>query len=173
MAATATDTPVVICETQFAAAANNDANVVSGIGFGAALNTSSPLIYGGLLLNVQTGATANIGNLTATQRSIVITHEIGHVLGLGHSSYAPALMYFSVGTKSNLSLSKDDWDGMAYLYPRDEVGQTDLTAGCGQIKNSNTPSQNGKLIFLLMLLPLIWLSFLRRRVRVSSSISKY
>ncbi len=49
----------------------------------------------------------------------VVCHELGHVLGLGHSSYTAATMYayMNYGDDSKRTLHFDDIDGLCYLYP--------------------------------------------------------
>lgn len=48
----------------------------------------------------------------------VVAHELGHVLGLGHSSNAAATMYYalSFGNDSKRTLHQDDINGICYLY---------------------------------------------------------
>jgi hypothetical protein len=48
----------------------------------------------------------------------VVTHEIGHVVGLGHSSYESAVMYSSskVGDTSKRKLKNDDINGICSIY---------------------------------------------------------
>ena len=49
----------------------------------------------------------------------VLTHQIGHALGLGHSRDTTATMYF-YGTASSIrSLSADDAAGARFLWPKD------------------------------------------------------
>lgn len=47
----------------------------------------------------------------------VLTHEIGHVLGLGHSSDRTATMFATSSGLRWRSLEKDDQDGVCALYP--------------------------------------------------------
>lgn len=49
----------------------------------------------------------------------VLTHEVGHFLGLGHSDAIDASMYpfYEPGTTEIRSLSKDDETGICVLYP--------------------------------------------------------
>jgi len=52
----------------------------------------------------------------------LITHEMGHVLGLGHSQFAYASMYWLPGMADTRCrrLTSDDKAGMRSLYPRSE-----------------------------------------------------
>ncbi len=154
----ALDTPVVICSSAFTADVSTptspaDGNSIAGVGF-ANTDSNGNLNYGGLVLNVESGKRADITITSESAKSLVIAHEIGHMLGLGHSSFEPALMYYSIGTKTNLSLAKDDWDGISYLYPRDELSKTNLAAGCGLVKNQPSSSAQGLIVLLLLLCPL-------------------
>lgn len=165
----AVDTPVVICDSQFSANLSTsdspvDANLISGVGFAVA-SQSQNITYGGLILNLQSGATASLPQLNQTQQNVVIAHELGHMLGLGHSSAESALMYYSVGRKENFSLSKDDWDGLSYLYPRDELAQTNLAAGCGLVKNgkSSLPFWPSTWLLLIPLFSYAWLRMKNRK----------
>jgi hypothetical protein len=49
----------------------------------------------------------------------VCAHEFGHNLGLGHSSYQQATMYYAInyGDDSKRTLYSDDINGIDYLYP--------------------------------------------------------
>lgn len=59
------------------------------------------------------------GASSAIDIQAVVTHEIGHQLGLDHSSDPNATMYYATGA-GNLgprSLHSDDISGLCYLYP--------------------------------------------------------
>jgi Matrixin len=51
----------------------------------------------------------------------IITHEMGHFLGLAHSTIATATMYarYTPGSTSMATLSADDIDGICSIYPPD------------------------------------------------------
>lgn len=69
-----------------------------------------------------------------------IAHELGHAIGLGHSSVKEALMYYSTGT-INKALHQDDIDGISYLYPNEKkIGG--LGGACGTVEDF--PKSNGK-----------------------------
>ncbi|KAJ9683511.1 hypothetical protein PVL29_019192 [Vitis rotundifolia] len=57
------------------------------------------------------GAVANSIDLQT-----VATHEIGHLLGLGHSSVEAAIMYPSISRGATKGLNQDDIDGIRALY---------------------------------------------------------
>jgi hypothetical protein len=61
------------------------------------------------------------GNPIWTEMDVenIATHELGHSLGLGHTSYSDATMYAyaNYGETKKRSLHWDDIDGIEYLYP--------------------------------------------------------
>jgi hypothetical protein len=124
--------PIIYCDTAFQANAGVSADSIPG--YAAAQNmTASGQLQGGLLvLNFQTGARANVRTLGSTSASIILAHEMGHVLGFGHSSDTNALMYYSTGPSRSLVLGQDDINVLSYLYPRQEPGQGGFL-GCGTV----------------------------------------
>ena len=124
--------PIIYCDTNFSADSGEDANSIPG--FASSQNmTSTGKLQGGLLvLNFQSGASANLQTLSKTESEIVLAHEMGHVLGLGHSSDTNALMYYQTNPNRNLVLAQDDINAITYLYPRSEPGKGGFL-GCGTI----------------------------------------
>lgn len=94
-----------------------------------------------------------------TQNIAVLAHEIGHALGLGHSSDPVALMYYAVGNKTQERLTMDDRDGITYLYPHEKK----VPASCGSIAlignndNNGGSGGSGPLSFLVGLLGILFL----------------
>lgn len=128
--------PTIICSANFSTDTGIAAN--SGIpGLAGAFNiTSAGRIQGGLLvLNVQSGDNANITTMNSTVVAIIVAHEMGHILGLGHSGDTTAMMYYDASAKAALSLAQDDVDGISYLYPRQEP--RDKVFGCGTLSDIN------------------------------------
>jgi hypothetical protein len=89
------------------------------------------LIYAPMLLN-SSGGTADVAGFSDEKLAIIIAHEIGHMLGLGHVSDPASLMYFNVSEKELLALSRDDAEGVTYLYPRQEPFAGEFM-GCGTL----------------------------------------
>lgn len=133
--------------------------------------TGDELNSGIMYLNASNGR-ANIGNLSRSLVAIVLAHEIGHLLGLGHSQDTNALMYYNAGSKSTLSLAQDDIDGVSYLYPRNEFGG-DKPLGCALVKNSQMPSPPGPrgLMIFALLAPMVLALWLRGKFGSSTSFS--
>lgn len=119
LAGTATaSVPLIVCDTSFGA--NNPGVNVDGVPAATRTGTSNPLDYSAVLLNSQAGALAAIDQLSQERLNITLVHELGHALGLGHSSNPAAMMYYSIAGKTVAYLTEDDRDGITYLYPRNE-----------------------------------------------------
>ena len=130
IAGTATDSPVIACDNAFQTNTGADHNQVAGVGTYSA--TGSVINYGFLLINSDASAQAAFDKISAASQSVIMAHEIGHVLGLGHSPDTKALMYYDASAKTTLALSQDDADGLSYLYPRKELSG-DKLMGCGTL----------------------------------------
>lgn len=156
---TASFPTTIYCETNFQTVTGADQNYVPGA---AATNKSGNYATAGIFyLNASSG-TANISNYNATSLAIILAHEAGHILGLGHSEDESALMYYDASAKTQLRLAQDDIDGAAYLYPRNELGGDGLY-GCGRVEARTPPSSPTKLFTLFLLLaPLLLLLHGRR-----------
>jgi len=138
--------PTVYCDSSFGTnfhtnnpgtPANTAAASIPGYAGAYAISTDMKIQGALLVLNVQSGAAANISTLSSTLVHNVLTHEIGHILGLGHSANKNALMYYATGNGRETVLSKDDMDGISYLYPRNELSGSGLM-GCNSIRDSRS-----------------------------------
>jgi hypothetical protein len=143
-AGTASPTPLIACDTAFTANQGVDGNAIPALTLLAALD--SHIAYGGIVLNAETGKTADIGQLSRTTVYVAIAHEMGHILGLGHTSDTGALMYYNISGKTSAALARDDMDGIAYLYPRNEFNGGPY--GCAR---ANRPARAGGFWWLLLL----------------------
>lgn|GEM_PF-823209 len=112
--------PIVYCDESFSTNSGADAASIPGFATTPNMDADGKILGALLVLNVEANASANVTTLDATTTHIVLTHEIGHVLGLGHSANEKALMYYSVTPGNKAVLGQDDMDGISYLYPRRE-----------------------------------------------------
>lgn len=132
------------------------------LGVGGLGCSASNVCRAAVLLN-DTAAT----QLDTLDRTIIVAtfaHELGHALGLGHTSVKHALMYFDGSDKTQKSLAQDDIDGISYLYP-EEKKLGGLAGACGTIDTTPKGPGNfiGAFIFGLGLIFLGKLGLNRRR----------
>ena len=168
---TASD-PIIFCDTNY------------GTDFGAtnipASETKKTIVNNQTIgdyitLNATVGATGNIFTSSVFSDNtyiIILAHEIGHVLGLGHSSEPNAIMSYSHSSYDNTvqnRLGQDDVDGISYLYPRNEAGGGAGLMGCGPSANAQgnkKPFQNNFFSFfetmLIALLLFVSVKLLKR-----------
>ncbi len=129
--------PVIICDANFSTTAGFDGNYVPAVTMvNKIAEDTSRIAFAFMLLNGQAKKAANIKNLPATLLAVVIAHEMGHILGLGHSVDVNALMYYDASDKAEVRLSMDDVDGVTYLYPRQELSNSKLF-GCASVAAVN------------------------------------
>lgn len=133
----AQDVPLITCATDFSTLIGMNGDSIAGVGFIG--NAHRPITYGALIINGETEADAYVGNFTVEKGAIVLAHEIGHVLGLGHSADPAALMYYSASDRAHLNLSQDDIDGISFLYPRNELSHLGLIGGCAALRPTSRP----------------------------------
>ncbi len=165
--------PTVYCATNFGAVTGADQGSTIGVGRGSPSVLNGPITSGLLILNASAGA-GNISNQPPEALKLIMAHEIGHVLGLGHSQDPTALMWYTASGKMNAALSQDDVDGISYLYPRNEIGG-DKIMGCGLVGavaggwtggrggGSEPPTGSALALALFLLLPLLIAIHSRRR----------
>lgn len=164
VALTPPETAVIICDTAFGTTFSADPDVTSGVG-SSIYYANYQIKRGYLVLNVQAGAKANFNNLNTNSAKIIMTHELGHTLGLGHSSDSSAMMYYTVGKKTELTLSEDDINGMNYLYPRDELATDQFMGGCALVKsNSTLPPPRQIILFcaFFLMITILWLQLRKK-----------
>ncbi len=152
VARTTLDTAVIVCDIAFGTTFTSDPDVSAGVG-SAIYGPDLQVRRGYLVLNVQPGALANFNNSDSDSAKIIMTHEIGHSLGLGHSSDSAAIMHYTVGYKTDFTLSEDDINGINYLYPRDEFSGDPFMGGCGLLRtNSSLPPLKQIILFCMLFL---------------------
>jgi hypothetical protein len=137
---TVTGVPVILCDPAFGTTNSVDSDFIP-----AATRLSmpnGPIEYGGILLNAESGAAADLANISSAQITVILAHEIGHVLGLGHSSVAEALMYYSITDKTLPTISEDDQDGLSFLYPRNELSGGMFGCASTRLPNGIQPSSS-------------------------------
>ena len=130
--------PIVYCDAAFSTTSPSlDKDSIPGFATGSNL-TSDGRIQGALLvLNVESGAKANITTLDETLVHVILTHEIGHCLGFGHSADTNAMMYYATGAGRQMVLAKDDIDAVTYLYPRKDLSSKGFGCTPGLIDSHN------------------------------------
>ncbi|MCC6277951.1 MAG: matrixin family metalloprotease [Oligoflexia bacterium] len=163
-----TDSAVIACDSNFGTTFSTDANAVAGVG--VCRTQGGVITRGYLIFNTQAGASANISSLNSNFQSVITAHELGHVIGLGHSTESAALMYYDASSKTVAGLNQDDIDGITYLYPRNEIGG-DGFFGCGSVSNKSKSGTGGNFPMQLAVLtiPIIGFIILRRKTVLTLS----
>lgn len=137
---------------------NNDLTAFGSgtIGQGGFRYGSSIGIQGAFIIYDDT----TVAQLSKKAQKALIAHEMGHAFGLGHSNFKPALMYYTINYNMD-ALSRDDEDGITYLYPK-----TKKVGGCGTIEDvSKTGPSNGTKAAAFFLVLVAGIFFTRKAIR--------
>jgi hypothetical protein len=157
LAGNLTQLPVILCDPNFATqVGSSGSDVIPAATFKTAADSNGHLTYSGVLLNAQSGAGANIASLSNGQTELTLAHEMGHALGLGHSSQSESLMYYSLGSKVQPLLTEDDIDGIVHIYPRNEFAGGVM--GCSSV-HSLRGERGYETVNLFLCLTIFLLSF--------------
>jgi hypothetical protein len=87
-------------------------------------NNTGEIIEADILLNDNYGFSTN--QLASNYLGNVITHEMGHLLGLGHSQVIGSTMFYSLSRGQN-QLDPDDKAGIYSIYPNGDSTKASLT----------------------------------------------
>ncbi len=130
-------TPVIVCDQALLTHFGSGLSGVLGFVTVKAKDSNAHITYAPLILNYDSTAIANLALYQTPVVQSVIAHEMGHMMGLGHTPDTNALMYPSIdpNVKTKFALAKDDSDGMIWIYPRSEVSGG--LFGCGTIETVN------------------------------------
>ena len=70
----------------------------------------------------------------------VVTHELGHAVGIAHSRERSATMYFAGGTVTLRTLEEDDQRALCTLYPAEDVPSGQSCDSCAHSSDCETGS---------------------------------
>jgi hypothetical protein len=112
----------------------NYSNSVSVLGVTVPNNISGTDIIGSLILINDSSGNA-FASKDRDEQIAIISHEIGHAVGLGHTRFDHNLMFYqSISTRR--ALGRDDVDGITWLYP---AGQPFGACGSIELQNDRFP----------------------------------
>ncbi len=123
------------------------------LGLTVANNISGRTIKGALIM-INDTVTNGFVNKTNSEQTSIIAHEIGHAIGLGHSSIQDSLMYYQ-SYQTRTALGWDDIDGASMLYPKKQPFSACLStaASQGPIQKNILFTFLFALLFALLLFP--------------------
>lgn len=147
---TAGGNPLILCDANMSTDITSsgqptvDTNNIPAVTRILRVDSGSHIALAVTYINAQSGKAANVGQLLGHSNvlNIVLTHEIGHAIGLGHSADNNALMYYDATLKTTLGLAQDDVDGVTYLYPRQELGNSKIF-GCSSLQREGRRKGGG------------------------------
>tara|TARA_B100000029_G_scaffold356530_1_gene349329 strand:- start:63 stop:848 length:786 start_codon:yes stop_codon:yes gene_type:complete len=147
---------------------NDDISSFSGgwVGAVGGISCTSTYCKGAVIVNAHSNT--NVDTYSENTLQSLLAHEIGHAIGLGHSSVEEALMYYSLSAKTHDFLHQDDMNGISWLYPNeDQLGG--LGGSCATIDVNGGGGPKGPffmaLTFIIMILSLKGLRVTARRLR--------
>ena len=126
------------------------------------MTCSGDQCYGAVLLNNKVGtvlASADHETVVAT-----LAHELGHAVGIGHTSVKGALMYYDATGVTYKSLAQDDIDAVTYLYPNDK-SLGGLAGACATVELDHKKRRDFLYSLLMGLMLLSSLNWLTRKFR--------
>lgn len=143
VAAKASENSILIgCNDDVASFTNGFTGAVGGY------SCTGSVCRGGVIINDHTAT--NVDTYSKLELQSLLGHEIGHAIGLGHSSVEESLMFYSLSQKSQESLHQDDMNGITWLYPNDgKLGG--LAGSCGTI-TFDKGEKNLSLLFVFFIL---------------------
>jgi hypothetical protein len=138
------------------------------VAYGGQYNDGTSMSDGFVILNAQnfdwtTDAITAESNSRIDDVESVILHELGHVVGLDHSSDSSSIMASPRLRTVQREISDDDRNAIGHMYP--EGG----TAGCamGSISNSQSGPGGGATTGFMMVSLCGWIAIWMRRRRAS------
>ena len=154
--------PLILCDTQLSTSLAPAGGVFNSDNIPAVtqilrVDTDGRIALAVIAINAEAGKSASVEKVIdrGVLLQTVFAHEMGHALGLGHTQDRNALMYYQADVKTELNLSWDDWNGITYLYPRNELGR-DLPLGCATLSNSSGTQGKGGAALTLAFVALLW-----------------